>query len=120
MHATMCMPPCCKKPHAAPLQDEWRQPIVPVVISPVKVDDLPYLEETEEESEASSRQFYSQSRQVFVLSYAGKPIYSRHGEESRLASLVRPSLCLSAGRAGLSSRACRNRAAEPCAPCRWA
>ena len=38
--------------------------------------------------EAVKARFYRQSRHVFVLSSAGKPIYARHGEEDRLATLT--------------------------------
>ena len=38
--------------------------------------------------EASGSAFYRKSRHVFVLSSAGKPIYARHGEEDRLATLM--------------------------------
>ena len=32
--------------------------------------------------------FFGHSRHFFVISFAGKPIYSRHGDESRLATLL--------------------------------
>jgi hypothetical protein len=46
----------------------------------------------EGEAEVSERQFFEHGRHVFVLSAAGKPIYSRYGEESRLATLM-PMVC---------------------------
>lgn len=33
-----------------------------------------------------SREWYNQPKHLWLLSYAGKPIYSRHGDESLLSS----------------------------------
>ena len=41
-----------------------------------------------DESADSDAAFYRHARHIFVTSYAGKPIYSRHGSESRLATLM--------------------------------
>ena len=44
---------------------------------------------TDEESDGEDGlAFHRKSRHVFVLSSAGKPIYARHGEEDRLATLM--------------------------------
>ena len=54
---------------SAEQDDEWRQPVVPV-ISPIKVaDTAPTAGEGEDNAGASSQEFYAQSRQIFVLRY---------------------------------------------------
>lgn len=42
----------------------------------------------DEEGANDGLPFHQKSRHVFVLSSAGKPIYARHGEEDRLATLM--------------------------------
>lgn len=40
------------------------------------------------EAPSQSCALKSQERQIFVLSHAGKPIYTRYGDEQRLAPLM--------------------------------
>lgn len=60
--------------------DAWRAAAPPV---PTDAADLP-----PEDYEQSPAFFADNQRHVFAVTFAGKPIYSRHGEEHKLASFM--------------------------------
>jgi len=84
-------PPAVAAAAAEPQGDEWR---IHADLAPGAVVDVGGEEEPPGASRGASPEphsdeaFYRQSRHVFVLSSAGKPIYARHGEEDRLATLM--------------------------------
>lgn len=58
----------------------------PSVGDSVEVGESTAGSELIESDVVESREWYNQSKHLWLLSYAGKPIFSRHGDESLLSS----------------------------------